>query len=212
MDGPKSRLCRKTARNPSERIRKSSLNLHGTRVLMRGVSGCEDTCTVGDACLERAFHDLHFWESWLSVHLDLSGKRVYTREIHQPIIVLKSQSTIAARPESGFLTSWRRALCDSWYPIMSDGRLKSVNGLEDIELPGRAEQCEVPGAKLPPSVWNMMLSATIRLLPSYVYFEAHSLLYWKSHERYSGFCKHTSFAGYCISRKASRLFGGNASA
>lgn len=99
-----------------------------------------------------------------------------------------------------------------WYPIMSDGRLKSVNGLEDIELPGRAEQCEVPGAKLPPSVWNMMLSASIRLLPSYVYFEAHSLLYWKSHERYSGFCKHTSFAGYCISRKASCLFGGNASA
>lgn len=96
MDDTKSRLCRKTARNPSERFRKSSLNLLGTRVLMRGVSGCEDTCTVGDTCLERAFHALHFWESWLSVHLDLGGKRVYTREIHQPIIVLKSQFTIAA--------------------------------------------------------------------------------------------------------------------
>lgn len=66
MDGTKSRLCRKTARNPSERFRKSSLNLLGTRVLMWGVSGCEDTCTVGDTgtCLERAFHALHFWESW----------------------------------------------------------------------------------------------------------------------------------------------------
>lgn len=175
---------------------------------MRGVSGREGTCTVGDTCLERAFHDLHFWESWLSVHLDLGGKRVCTREIHQPIIVLKSQSTIAARPKSGFLTSWRRASCASWYLFVSNNvAWKILIG----ERPGKyrasrqSRTIRWSQAASEVSVWHMMLNASIRLLPLYVYFEAHSLSDWKSHERYSGLCNHTSFAGYRILKSCLRV-------